>query len=246
MSVDALARLEHIRSEIDALGRVRVADLAEQFGVSEMTVRRDLDALADLGLVHRVRGGALAPSTPPSAHREQARAEEAIAEKLVEIVGEGGAVALDASTTLQRLAKRLEGVRSITALTNSVETFNALNAHPGVNALLTGGSLDPRTGSLQGALAIRSAREMLLRMLFVSAAGIDPVHGTTEATFEEAELKLALADVAAQIVVAIDSSKLGALGAARGLPMEKIDILVTDLRPSDKRLAPFRDHCEVL
>lgn len=248
MSVDAIARLEQIRAEIDALGRVRVADLAEQLGVSEMTVRRDLDALADLGVVHRVRGGALALSAQPLADRfrEQAGAKDEIAEKLVELALEGGAIGLDASTTLQRLATRLDGARNVTAVTNGIEAFTTLNSHAGVTALLTGGQFDPRTGSLVGPLAIRSAKDMLLGRLFVSAIGIDPHHGTTESTLEEAELKLAMADVSSEIVVALDSSKLGQRGAARCLPIDRIDILVTDLPPNDKRLAPYKEHCEVI
>lgn len=248
MSVDAIARLEQIRTELDTVGRVRVADLAKQLDVSEMTVRRDLDALADLGVVHRVRGGALALGPQPFADRygRQARAKDDIAEKLVDLVGDGGAVGLDASTTLQRLAARLDGARDLTALTNSIESFAVLNSHVGVTALLTGGQLDPRTGSLVGPLASRAARDMLLRRLFVSAAGIDPQHGTTESTLEEAEVKLALADVTGQIIVAVDSSKLGQRGAARCLPFDRIDMLVTELDPEDEKLDDYRDFCQIV
>lgn len=248
MSVDAIARLERIRAELDSLGRVRVSDLARSLRVSEMTVRRDLDALAELGVVHRVRGGALALGPQPFADRygQQARAKDEIADKLVALVGDGGAIGLDASTTLQRLAARLDAARDLTAVTNSVESFGVLDAHPGVTALLTGGQLDPRTGSLVGPLAARAARDVLLRRLFVSAAGIDPRHGTSESTLEEAEVKLALAEVAGQIVVAVDSTKLDHRGAARCLPVERIDVLVTDLDPSDRRLDGYRERCQIL
>lgn len=247
MSVDAIARLEQIRSELEANGRVRVADLATDLGVSEMTVRRDLDSLAGQGVVQRVRGGALALGPQPFAERygQQARAKDEIATKLVDLVGEGGAIGVDASTTLQRLAARLEDVTDLTVLTNSVESFAVLNSHPGVTPLLTGGQLDGRTGSLVGPLASRAARDMLLRRLFVSAAGIDPTHGTTESTLEEAEVKLALAEVTGQIVVAVDSTKLGQRGAARCIPADRIDILVTELSPDDDRLDDFRGLCAI-
>lgn len=248
MSVDAIARLEQIRAELDSLGRVRVADLATQLDVSEMTVRRDLDALADLGVVQRVRGGALALGPQPFADRygQQARAKDQIAEKLVDLVGQGGAIGLDASTTLQRLAARLDDARDLTVVTNSLESFAMLNTHPGVTPLLTGGELDARTGSLVGPLAARASRDILLRRLFVSAAGLDPQHGTSESTLEEAEVKLALAGVSGQVVVAVDSSKLGQRGAARGLALDRIDVLVTELPPRDKRLDPYRSHCKVV
>jgi DeoR family transcriptional regulator, fructose operon transcriptional repressor len=92
-------------------------------------------------------------------------------------------VGIDASTTLQRLVPNLREARDLTVLTNGPECFSALQRSPGVTALLTGGQLDRRTGSLVGPLAARSAHDLVLRRLFVSAAGIDPIHGTTEATF---------------------------------------------------------------
>ena len=248
MSVDAITRLEQIRAELDAEGRVKVAELAEQLGVSEMTVRRDLDALADLGVAQRVRGGALAVGPQPFADRygQQAKAKDAIADKLLPLVGDGGAVGLDASTTLQRLAARLGSARAVTVLTNSTESFTVLGLHPGVTALLTGGQLDPRTGSLVGPLARRAAVDVSLRRLFVSAAGLDPIGGTSEATLEEAEVKRALASGADSVVVAVDSSKLGTRGAASCLPITQIDVLVTELDPRDDALDPYRPHCEVL
>jgi DeoR family fructose operon transcriptional repressor len=245
--VDAVTRLDRIRAELDTEGHVRVAELADRLGVSEMTVRRDLDALAELGVAHRVRGGAVAlgPQTFADRFTQAARAKDAIADKLLDLVPDGSAIALDASTTLQRLAARLGGVRSVTALTSSLESFAALGRHPGVTALLTGGALDPRTGSLVGPLAARAARDVVVDVLFTSAAGLDPEHGTTEATLEEAEVKRALADVAGRIVVAVDSSKLDQHGAARCFELERVDLLVTELPPRDRRLDAYRDRCEV-
>jgi DeoR family fructose operon transcriptional repressor len=213
-----------------------------------MTIRRDLDVLAEQGVVQRVRGGAMALGPQPFAERFglQARAKDSIAAKLAGLVGDAGAVGIDASTTLQRLAGVIDGARDLTVLTNGPESFASLQDTAGVTPLLTGGQLDKRTGSLVGPLAVRSAKDLLLRRLFVSAAGIDPEHGTTEATLEEAEVKLALADVSTQVIVAVDHTKLGQRGPARCLPLERIDVLVTDLDADDERLAPYRAHLKVL
>jgi len=210
-------------------------------------VRRDLDALADLGVAQRVRGGALAIGPQPFAARygQQARAKDVIADKLLPLVGEGGAIGLDASTTLQRLAARLGAARALTVVTNSPESFAVLGQHAGITALLTGGQLDQRTGSLVGPLAHRSAGDVALRRLFVSAAGVDPDAGTSEATLEEAEVKRALADASASVVVAVDSAKLDHRGAARCLGLGRVDVLVTELDPRDPVLDPYRAHCEV-
>lgn len=93
MSIDALERLDAIRARVDAEGRVKVAELAAALDVSEMTIRRDLDALAEQGLVQRVRGGATAVGPRPFADRfgRQARAKDRIARKLAALIGQGGA-----------------------------------------------------------------------------------------------------------------------------------------------------------
>ena len=140
MSVDAIARLDAIRERVNTDGRVRTTDLARELAVSEMTIRRDLDTLADAGAVRRVRGGALAAGPEPFAARygRQSAAKDRIADKLVDLVGEGGAIGLDASSTMQRLGARLQPVRDLTVVTNGPECFKTLSEHAGVTALLTG------------------------------------------------------------------------------------------------------------
>lgn len=248
MSVDAIDRLERIEAKVRTDGRVRVVDLATELDVSEMTIRRDLDMLAERGVVQRVRGGAVAIGPQPYADRfgRHVRAKDRIAAKLVDLVGDGGAIGIDASTTLRRLATHLGQRRDLTVVTNGQDTFTALQDRPGVTPLLTGGQLDPRTGSLVGPIATRTARSLLLRRLFLSAAAVDPTHGTSETTLEDAETKLALADVAADVVVAVDSSKLGHRAAARALPPDLVTVLVTELDPGDPRLDPYRDLWEIL
>lgn len=243
MSVDAIGRLEKIRSVVEAEGRVKVVELARVLDVSEMTIRRDLDLLADQGAVVRVRGGAVAIGPQPFLERfgQHARAKERIAAKLLDLVGDGGAIGIDASTTLQRLAGAIGGVRDLTVLTNGPDTFQEMQGRPGVTPLLTGGRLDERTGSLVGPLASRAVRDFNLRRLFVSAAALDPDLGTAESTLEDAEAKLALAEASAQIVVAVDSSKLGRQAPARCLGWDHIDLLVTELAPTDPRLDPYRE-----
>lgn len=247
MSVDALERLRKIEAEVRSAGRVRVVDLAVELDVSEMTVRRDLDLLAEEGVVRRIRGGAVSMDPQPFAERfsRHVRAKDRIAAKLGDLVGQGTAVGIDASTTLLRLVTHMSDVHDLTVVTNGPETFAALQEKPGVTALLTGGQLDYRTGSLVGPLATRSARDLLLRQLFVSGAALHPTHGTSETTLEDAEVKLALADVSAEVVVAVDASKLEQRATARCLVPDRVSILVTELDPSDARLDPYRDHWEI-
>jgi len=111
---------------------------------------------------------------------------------------------------------------------------------------LTGGQLDPQTGSLVGPLAVRAASEILLGALFVGAAALDPTFGSSEASLAEADVKVAFAASASQIVLAVDSSKLGSRAPARTFALERIDTLVTELDPGDVRLDPYREQCRIV
>src|SRR5437764_5044998 len=114
-------RLGWIRHQLDTAGQVRIADAATRLGVSEMTIRRDLQELEAMGLARRVRGGAVAvgPVAFADRHRHRARAKARIAAKLLPLVPTSGAVGFDASSTLHRLASMLTGGRDLTVLTNS-------------------------------------------------------------------------------------------------------------------------------
>lgn len=248
MSRRAIDRVQRIKTAVERAGTVRIVDLATELDVSEMTIRRDLDLMAAEGTLRRVRGGALAIGPEPFAQRsgKHVRAKDRIAAKLAELVGDGGAVGIDASTTLQRLVGRIGAVRDLTVVTNGPDTFLALQNNPGVTALLTGGELNAATGSLVGPFATRAAREILLRRLFISAAALHHEHGSSEATLDESEVKLALADVSADVVLAVDSSKLGQRAPARSLGAERVALLVTELDPTDERLDPYREQWSVL
>lgn len=242
-SLDAEQRAEHIRALLESVERVRVVDLARDLSVSEMTIRRDLQELEAAGFVRRVRGGAVAVGPAPARFderaRRHARAKARIATKLLPLVPQSGAIGIDASSTLVRLASALKGARDLTVITNSLETFAVLQGKRGITPVLTGGQLDPRTDSLTGPLATRAAGDLLLETLFVSAAGVDPELGSTEACLEEAEVKRAFGAVAEKIILAVDATKLGKRAVAQAFRWPQISLLVTDLEPSDRRLSPY-------
>lgn len=248
MNLDGLERLELIRRRLETSGTVRVAELATEHAVSEMTIRRDLSVLVDNGSARRIRGGAVAVGTQRFVERygQHAKAKDRIAEKALTLVGKGGAIGLDASTTLQRLAANLGDAGDLTVLTNGPDTFQSLQSHDDVTALLTGGELDESTGNLVGPLAVRAAGQLLLRRLFLSAAAFDAELGSSEASLADADVKLAMAAAATEVVLAVDSSKLGHRAPARCIHIERISFLITELDPADDRLDPYRDHVQIL
>ncbi len=111
MNVQALERLELMRHRLDTDGRVRVSELADELDVSEMTIRRDLDMLVDEGVAQRVRGGAVAvgPQEFATRFRQHARAKARLAEKLLDMIGTGGAIGIDAVIDLAAARRTARG-----------------------------------------------------------------------------------------------------------------------------------------
>jgi DeoR family fructose operon transcriptional repressor len=240
-------RLAWVRARLNVDGRIRIPEAARELGVSEMTIRRDLQELETTGFARRVRGGAvsLAPVGTTDS-RSRARALSRIAAKLLPMVEEVGAVGLDASATIARLAGVIDSARDLTVVTNGLDTFQCLQGRPGIIPLLTGGKLDARTASLVGPLALATAGQVLLHCLLLSAAAVDPDIGPSEPSIDEAEVKRTLASVAETVVLAVDSSKLGSRSMAVSVPWDRISVMVTELDPGDTRLDLYRDRVAIM
>jgi DeoR family fructose operon transcriptional repressor len=230
-------------------GHQRVDELAEHSGVSAMTVRRDLQVLEERGEVQRVRGGAvLGGARTFQLRMERAgRAKATIAEKLLPMVPETGAIGLDASSTIHHLGVALAASRpsDLMVVTAGLETFHLLSNVTHAQTYLTGGTRDPRTGSMVGPLACASLEQFTLTRSFLSAALLDAEVGSSEATPEEAQVKRVMAQNSGETVLAVDSRKLGGRAIARCLTLDLVDVLVTELAPNDAELAPYRDQVEV-
>src|SRR4029453_2259836 len=133
----------------------------------------------------------------------------------------------------------------LVVVSNGLDTFQALSGKPGVVATLTGGSVEPRTGSLFGPVGIHSAEDFLFDRLVCSAAAVDPALGSSEPSLEEAQVKRALSVAASRVILAVDHSKLGTRAQARMFALDEVSLLVTDLEPDDAPLNPYRASVEV-
>lgn len=228
---------------------ITLAVAATEFGVSTMTIRRDLESLEGEGLLRRVRGGAVSVIGPrPFSDRRavRLRAKETIADKALTLVPRAGSIALDASTTVATLAARL-GVRSgLTVATNAYQTYGALRSAHGVNAILIGGETEEITDSFVGPIAVHAAESLRYTRFFASASAIDADYGTSEVSLREAEMKRTFFRMARELVLCIDSSKLRQQSTAACLPLADATVLVTELSPSDPRLDEFRDLVDLL
>jgi DeoR/GlpR family transcriptional regulator of sugar metabolism len=217
-------------------GGVRVADLARDLGVSDMTVRRDLEILHNRGLIEKVHGGAT--SLPGSALFEpgfavksglQEAEKDAIADAAMTLVVPGTAVGISAGTTTYALARRLVDTPGLTVVTNSVPVADVLHraGRPDQTIILTGGVRTP-SDALVGPFAVAALRTMHLDQVFMGVHGMDPRSGFTTPNVLEADTDRALIAAGRRLVVLADSSKWGVIGISSIARLDEADTLVTD------------------
>jgi DeoR/GlpR family transcriptional regulator of sugar metabolism len=234
----AKQRQDRILAEVRRHGGVRVSDLVDLLGVSDMTVRRDLDVLARKGLLDKVHGGASAPGARAAEEpgfqakslRELAE-KEAIAARAAELVRPGTAVGLSAGTTTWVLARRLCDIAHLTVVTNSIKVAEVLHqaGRPDQSVVLTGGIRTP-SDALVGPLAVSALRTLHLDLVCMGAHGMDESSGFTTPNLMEAETNRALVRAARRLVVVADHTKWGVVGLSSFAAPEEADVLITDSR----------------
>jgi len=246
-SIDSEQRRTQLGDILRQKGAVVLGEAATAFGVSEMTIRRDLQEMEHSGIARRVRGGAVAvgPELFQRRSRVAAAAKREIAKKLLTLVPDSGAVGLDASSTIYQFAHTLDP-RDISILCTGIETTGLLSRSGKAKVSLSGGTVEETTGALVGPLAIWTIEQFVFTRSFVSPTCISPEFGLMEATTAGAQIKKALREASKSLVVAVDSTKLGESAMARALQLEEIDILVTELDPLDEALDEYRNRVDIL
>jgi DeoR/GlpR family transcriptional regulator of sugar metabolism len=230
-----------ILQEVRGAGSARVSELTVRLGVSDMTIRRDLEVLARTGLIDKVHGGAVLPGAP-SSHEpgfdtkstlEQA-AKAAIAAAAADLVPPGSAIGLSAGTTTFALAERLIGIPGVTIVTNSVRVVSLLGSGPAAehtardaSVVLTGGTRTP-SDALVGPIADLTIRSLHLDLLFLGCHGIDPVAGLTTPNLAEAETNRAFVQAARKVTVVADHTKWGTVGLCSFADLSDVETLITD------------------
>jgi len=217
-------------------GGVRVSHLVRQFSVSDMTIRRDLEALAERGLVDKVHGGATAagpgsteePGFVAKSARQQAE-KMAIAARAAALVEPGTAIALSAGTTTAALARLLVDVPALTVVTNSIPVADALHRsdRSDQTVVLTGGVRTP-SDALVGPIAEAAGGSLNVDVLFLGVHGMSPRTGFTTPNLMEAGINRLLVAAARRLVVLADHTKWETIGIATIAPLAEADVLVTD------------------
>ena len=236
----ARQRRDKILLAVQTAGVVRLRDLTDQLGVSEMTVRRDLSWLADQGLVERVHGGAsrVAPlsTDEPGFEAKQLRQEpekRAIAEAAASLVEPGAAIALTAGTTTWAMSKLLVGVADLTVVTNSIPVAQELyrEPHPTLTVAITGGVRTP-SDALVGPVARSALEQIHVDVLFMGVHGMTHPFGYATPNLAEAEMNQAFLRAATRAIVLADHTKWDTTGMARIAPLDHADLVISDTRLS--------------
>lgn len=206
-------RQEIILNALHEKGSVRISDLAEQFQVSAITVRRDLEELADQGLLTKVYGGAVMPQRYRLG-RAQAdlshnyREKTRIASAAAALVRDGETILLDIGTTTLEIAKNLRSLRQLTVLTNSVPILTEM-AGSDAAVYSLGGFMRHSEMALCGSLALYSISQFCVDKAFIGCGGVTIQNGITDYSADSAELHAAIAQRAKQTYLVTDSSKFG-------------------------------------
>ena len=184
-------RHEALKGLLQNNGTIVVSDLAREWQVSEMTVRRDLKALEEQGMLARVHGGAVAQSSLRFSERrgKATRSKQQAVEKLKQFIPEHGCIYLDGSTTILGLSHHLHTATGLTVATNNLTIFQSISQHPGIDACLIGGRLDKEVDNFVGPLAQRAIEAMAFDAAFFSAYALNPDLGLCEPSLEDAAIK---------------------------------------------------------
>ncbi len=239
---------------------MRVGDLSDMFGVSEVTTRSDLDHLAEASLVERVHGGAVALATPPAiaslpeddepSFEESADmlAEEkaAIGRSAASLVSSGDSIIIDVGTTATAVARALTerpDLDEIVVFTNGLTIAMELEAAiPRFTVILTGGTLRPRQHSLVNPMGGQILDQINATTAFIGCNGVHPDDGITNINVPEAQIKSRMIEAARRVVVVADGSKIGKVSVARIARIDDVDDLITTSSAPPEMLEQIREH----
>jgi DeoR family transcriptional regulator, aga operon transcriptional repressor len=237
-------------------GQLTVAGAAQALGVSQATIRRDLDQLARQQLVTRTRGGAIAGHVSydlPLRYKTARHAPEKlrIGRAAAALVAPGATVALNGGTTTSEVARALAtrpdlqdgtGGAAITVVTNAMNIANELAIRPNVKIVVTGGVTRGQSYELIGPFATLVLAQLSLDWAILGADGLDARAGASAHHEGEASINQLMASRADQVMIVADHSKLGQRAFARMCATEQIDVIVTDRDAAPGSLTAFTER----
>ncbi|MEC3917338.1 DeoR/GlpR family DNA-binding transcription regulator [Nocardia sp. CDC160] len=242
--MDAGERLDVTLRLVQGGERASVSELAQRLGVSEMTVRRDLDTLERRGLVRRVHGGAIATHTRTRAggFADRAGWSTAIKDRLgaavAGLIAPGSRVLLDAGTTTVHVAQALIDRAPLTVTALSLQTAARLADQPDIELLVCGGRSRPGEQSLVGPVALRAIESLAFDVFVMSIGGVHAEYGWSEFSLEDAAVKQAGIAQSACVIAVADATKLGVRAFSQVAPLGAAHEFVTDRTAAEASIHP--------
>lgn len=223
-------RKEEIIDLLASDSHISIPEMSKILGVSAATIRTDLNALADQGMLIRTHGGAiLAP--PSSLIRKQKRMIEEknrIGKAAATLVKDGDTIIVEAGTTIATFIKYLSGKRNVRVVTNSTFIFPYARMNPGLHLTILGGEFRPLTETCGGPLTLSQLETFHVRRAFVGTDGFSLEHGLYADAVDQVEIIKKMYQQAETTTLLVDSSKYGKKGFVQTLSLTEIDLLITD------------------
>ncbi|MBN1217922.1 MAG: DeoR/GlpR transcriptional regulator [Anaerolineae bacterium] len=226
-------RRQQVLAAIEKAGQLSVAALSAQFDVSEVTIRQDLQALSEQGLLLRTRGRAFATNVMPEfsfdVRQQQRAAQKArIGQAAARLVSYGDTIFLDASTTANAIIPYIKDIPELTIITNSLKAAMSLLDTPQIQVILPGGHLCRESISLVLPTQDNVLGEINIQMGFFGARGLTIEEGLTDVNLNEVAMKRAMVTRCRRVVGVLDSRKWGKVAASTFATLAQIDTLISD------------------
>ena len=241
----AIERKNEILNKLRIEQRVLVSELAAHYGVTEETIRRDLDKLEKEGYATKTYGGAIWGNSTKTdlshtiRNKTNVEAKTAIATLVSQMIQDGDHLMLDDSSTSLYIAKQLKDKKELTVITNSVEIVMELSTMSGWNILSTGGTLKPDSLAFVGNQVQQTLSRFHVDKAIMSCKGIDPQAGVTDSAESHALAKQVMIRAARQTILALDSSKFNKISFVEIAELQRMDAVVTNERPNEEWMKLF-------
>lgn len=240
-------RRQKIVDHINDHQRATVAELAQQFEVSEVTIRADLQALADHHLIVRTHGGAVSTGRGLSElslavrNQQEALEKDRIGAAAAGMISHGDAIILDSSSTALAIARHLKHHRDLTILTNGLATAYEMLDAPSVSVVMPGGIVRRDMASLIGVNGLEIFQQFNIQKGFFGAHGLTLREGLTDVSAGEADVKRPLVAMCRQAIAVLDATKWGRVGLASFAELSALDSVVTDQNAPADLVQQVRD-----
>jgi DeoR family transcriptional regulator of aga operon len=235
-----VSRRKKILEHIKETGEVLVTRLSKEFGVSEVTIRNDLENLEKKNLLVRARGGAIHTENHVGidqqiAEKNKIHASEkaAIGKVAASLINDGDTIIIDSGTTTAEIVKHLGRIKHLNVITNALNIANLLMAQPSINVIIPGGYLRQNAMSLVGPLAEKNLRNFFVDKVFLSTDGFDTRQGIFTPNIDEAHLNGIMIEITKEVILVTDSSKFKRKSLAFICGLDKIKKVVTDAAIAD-------------